>query len=53
MGKADEPSCSVVDGSQWDMKLWLCAVCDYVVFKCSVDTISFQDTMIYQSRHQQ
>ncbi|KAM8849594.1 hydrocephalus-inducing protein homolog isoform 2-T2 [Spinachia spinachia] len=45
-----EPCCSVVEGSQWELELQISAVCDYVKFSCSNDTIHFKDTMLYQTR---
>ncbi|TMS05303.1 Hydrocephalus-inducing protein-like protein [Larimichthys crocea] len=45
-----EPSCSVVEGSQWELELHISAVCDYVKFSCNTDSIHFKDTMLYQSR---
>ncbi|XP_035521672.1 hydrocephalus-inducing protein homolog [Morone saxatilis] len=45
-----EPSCSVVEGSEWDLELRISAVCDYVKFSCNTDTIHFKDTMLYQTR---
>lgn len=46
-----EPSCSAVEGSHWDADLRVAAVCDYSAFSCSADSIHFQDTELYQSRH--
>ncbi|XP_008288806.1 hydrocephalus-inducing protein homolog [Stegastes partitus] len=45
-----EPSCSVVEGSQWELDLRVSAVCDYAKFSCNTDTIHFKDTMLYQTR---
>ncbi|KAL6104703.1 hydin [Pungitius sinensis] len=45
-----EPCCSVVEDSQWELELRISAVCDYVKFSCSNDTIHFKDTMLYQTR---
>ncbi|CAG6023165.1 unnamed protein product [Menidia menidia] len=45
-----EPSCSVVDGSQWELDLLISAVCDYAKFSCSNNTIHFKDTMLFQTR---
>ncbi|KAM7413943.1 hypothetical protein PAMA_018980 [Pampus argenteus] len=45
-----EPCCSVIEGSQWELKLHIDAVCDYVKFSCNTDTIRFKDTMLYQTR---
>ncbi|XP_026166304.1 hydrocephalus-inducing protein-like isoform X3 [Mastacembelus armatus] len=45
-----EPSCSVVEGSQWELELRISAICDYVNFSCSTNTILFKDTMLYQTR---
>ncbi|XP_049928998.1 hydrocephalus-inducing protein homolog isoform X2 [Epinephelus moara] len=45
-----EPCCSVIEGSQWELKLHISAVCDYVKFNCNTDTIHFKDTMLYQTR---
>lgn len=51
--KTDEPACSVVEGSQWEMNLCVSAVCDYVACSCSADSIHFKDTMLYQTRQKQ
>ena len=45
-----EPCCSVVEGSQWELDLWISAVCDYVRFTCNNPSVHFEDTMLYQSR---
>lgn len=45
-----EPCCSVVEGSQWELDLRISAVCDYVKMSCSVESILFKDTMLYQTR---
>ncbi|XP_024138466.1 hydrocephalus-inducing protein homolog isoform X3 [Oryzias melastigma] len=45
-----EPSCSVVEGSQLDLKLCISAVCDYAKFSCSSNPIHFKDTMLFQTR---
>lgn len=51
--KTDEPACSVVEGSQWEMNLCVSAVCDYVAFRCSAVSIHFKDTMLFQTRQEQ
>ncbi|KAM3592002.1 uncharacterized protein V6R79_011190 [Siganus canaliculatus] len=48
-----EPSCSVVEGSQWKLDVQLTALCDFVKFSCESSSIHFEDTVLYQSRRQQ
>ncbi|KAM6936867.1 hydrocephalus-inducing protein homolog [Xenentodon cancila] len=45
-----EPICTAVEGSQWELDLRISAVCDFVKFSCSTNTISFKDTMLFQTR---
>ncbi|XP_023811732.1 hydrocephalus-inducing protein homolog isoform X1 [Oryzias latipes] len=45
-----EPSYSVVEGSQMELKLCISAVCDYAKFSCSNNRIHFKDTMLFQTR---
>lgn len=45
-----EPSCTVVEDSQWDLELCIKAVCDYVQYSCSTEAIHYNDTMLHQSR---
>ncbi|XP_069028847.1 hydrocephalus-inducing protein homolog [Embiotoca jacksoni] len=48
-----EPSCSVVEGTQWDLDLRISVVCDYAKFRCGTDVIRFKDTALYQTRRHQ
>ncbi|XP_054633597.1 hydrocephalus-inducing protein homolog [Dunckerocampus dactyliophorus] len=45
----DEPCCSVVKGSEWELGLLISAVCDFVKFSCSTETIKFKDTLAYKT----
>lgn len=45
-----ESVCSVTEGSQLVFDLHISAVCDYVNFSCSTNTIHFKDTMVFQTR---
>ncbi|KAF7656194.1 hypothetical protein LDENG_00045050 [Lucifuga dentata] len=45
-----EPCFSVIASTQRELELHISAVCDYVKFSCSADTIRFKDTMLYQTR---
>ncbi|XP_061578790.1 hydrocephalus-inducing protein homolog [Cololabis saira] len=52
-GTDPEPICTVVESSQWELDLRVSALCDFVKLSCSSNTISFQDTELFQTRHHQ
>nr|XP_057932234.1 hydrocephalus-inducing protein homolog isoform X2 [Doryrhamphus excisus] len=45
----DEPCCSVVKGSEWELGLLISAVCDFVNFSSNTETIKFKDTLAYKT----